>query len=65
MFIWGAVRFFLIDADDQEKRTQGKQFMLWGIIALAVMISIWGLVRIVGSTFGVDTTFLPEVKKQQ
>lgn|SRR3989344_950338 len=62
MFIWGAIKFLIIDAGEEKKREEGKQFMLWGIIALAVMISIWGLVSILGNTFGIDPTFLPKVK---
>jgi len=62
MFVWGAVKFFLINSDEEKKRQEGKQFMLWGIIALAVMISVWGLVAIVGDTFGVERSFIPEVK---
>jgi len=61
MFIWGAVKFFIIDADEEAKRDQGKQFMIWGIIALTVMLSVWGLVAILGDTFGVDTSVLPHV----
>jgi hypothetical protein len=62
MFIWGAIKFFIINADEESKREQGKQFMIWGIIAIAVMISIWGLVNILGATFGVDTGVLPTVR---
>jgi hypothetical protein len=65
MFIWGVVKYFIINADEEKKRAEGKQFMLWGIIALAVMISVWGLVNILGTTFGLgsDTLkFLPQVK---
>ena len=61
MFIWGSVSFFIINADEEAKRTQGKQFMIWGIIALAVMVSVWGLVNIIGGTFGIKTDFLPKV----
>ena len=61
-FIWGAVKFFIIDSDEEAKREQGKQFMLWGIIALAVMISVWGLVNVLGVTFNINTTYLPQVK---
>jgi len=60
-FFWGAVQFLIIGAGDEQKRTQGKQLMIWGIIALVVMVSVWGLVKIVGSTFGFDTTYLPQV----
>lgn len=61
-FVWGTVKFFIINVDDEKKRQEGKQFMLWGIIALAVMISVWGLVAILGGTFGIeDTSVLPQV----
>lgn len=62
MFIWGVVNFFIINADEEAKREQGRQFMIWGIIALAVMLSVWGLVGIVGSTFGIKGgNVLPQV----
>jgi hypothetical protein len=62
MFVWGVVKFFFIDADEEAKRAQGKQYMIWGIIALAVMLSIWGLVAILGATFGIQSTsVLPQV----
>ena len=61
-FVWGAVKFFIINADEEAKRAQGKQFMIWGVVALAVMVSIWGLVSILGNTFGIGTSVLPQVK---
>lgn len=61
MFIWGVVQFFIIGANEEAKREQGKQFIIWGVIALTVMISIWGLVEIVGGTFGFNTSILPKV----
>lgn len=61
MFIWGVVQFFILNADEEKKREQGKQFIIWGIVSLAVMLSIWGLVGILGSTFGVGTSVLPQV----
>ena len=61
-FIWGAVKFFILESDEAAKREQGKQYMLWGIVALAVMISVWGLVGILRSTFGVTNSVLPGVR---
>lgn len=60
-FVWGAIKFFILETEEEAKREQGKQFMLWGIIALAVMISVWSLVGIVGTTFGLKTDVLPKV----
>ncbi len=61
MFIWGVVQYFL-GSDEEGKRTKGKQFMIWGILALTVMLTVWGLVKIVGSTFGLKTSVLPQVR---
>jgi hypothetical protein len=50
-FLWG-VFTFIRNADDEGKRAEGRQFMLWGIIGLAVMMSVWGLVQILTNTIG-------------
>jgi len=60
LFVYGVVQYVLNDADGA-KREKGKQFMVWGIIALTVMISTWGLVRLLGSSFGLNTGFVPKV----
>src|ERR1035437_3173643 len=60
-FAWGVVKFFIIDANEEKKREEGKQFMIWGIIALTIMLSIWGLVAILGDTFNVGSKVLPQV----
>ncbi len=66
MFIWGSVNFFILNGDQEEKRAQGKQFMIWGIIALAVMLSVWGLVNLLGSTFTPNfKSVLPQVHPPQ
>lgn len=61
-FVWGAVKFFIIDAGEEAKRAQGRQFMIWGIITFAVMLSVWGLAGILTKTFGVESSTLPQVK---
>lgn len=66
LFIWGVVKFFFINVDEEPKREQGKQFMIWGIVALAVMLSMWGLVNVLRSTFGLGTgSILPQVTPPQ
>ncbi len=60
MFIWGVVQY-VMNGTDEEAKAKGRQFMLWGIIALTVMLGVWGLVGILGATFGVDTSVFPQV----
>jgi hypothetical protein len=62
MFIWGVVQY-VINSDEEAKKEKGKQFMIWGIIGLTVMFAVWGLVAIVGKTFNIDTTFIPQLKQ--
>ena len=50
VFGWGVAQFIL-NAQEEAKREKGKQFMIWGIVAITVMFSIWGLVKILGTTF--------------
>ncbi len=64
-FVWGVVQFFILNSDEEAKREQGKQFIIWGIVALAVMLSVWGLVKILGNTFGINTSVLPHTSTGQ
>jgi hypothetical protein len=47
----------------EEKRKAGKSFMIWGLIALFVMVSIWGLVGVLSNTFGINKTLLPQLSQ--
>lgn len=51
IFLAGVVKYIAYGGND-EKRAEGAKFMMYGIIGLAVMVSVWGLVRIVTGTFG-------------
>jgi len=55
VFLWGVVGY-ITSAGNEEKRTEARQHMIWGIIGLFVMVAVWGLVNILISTFGLDTT---------
>ena len=54
-FFWGLAGFIL-QADNEQKRYDGKQLMIWGIIGLFVIISIWGIVAVISNTFFNGTT---------
>ena len=43
---------FIMASEDQAKRNEKKQQIFWGIIGLFVITSIWGLVAVVGQSFG-------------
>jgi hypothetical protein len=45
-FFWGIAKFILA-AGDESKHEEGKRLMIWGIVALFVMASVWGIVNFV------------------
>ena len=51
-FIYGVFDFIRASASGEETGEK-KQFMIWGIVALAVMFSVWGLVSLLQNTFGI------------
>jgi hypothetical protein len=46
----GVFDTFILGANDEEKKGQGKNLMLWGLIGFFVMVSVWGLVNILTGT---------------
>ena len=54
-FVWGVFKF-VASGDDEEKRAAGRFMMINGVIAIFVMVSIWGLVAFLDSTFELEDT---------
>ena len=52
-FFWG-VGQFILNSGEQKARDEGKQKMLWGIIALFVIMSIYGILVFFGFAIGID-----------
>lgn len=43
VFFWGIVKF-INNAGDEKAVEEGKSIMLWGMVALFVMIALWGII---------------------
>lgn len=64
VFLWG-LALFILAAGDEKKIESGKNLMIYGIIGLFVMTSVWGLIRVVYSTFfGGGAALLPLFERQ-
>lgn len=50
-FLWNVLVF--MRADENAKKEEAKQRMGWGIIALFVMVSVWGIIKILSNTLGI------------
>lgn len=53
LFLWGVARYVASGADE-EKRTEARNLIVYGVIGLFSMVAIWGLVYLVGATIGVN-----------
>jgi hypothetical protein len=64
-FIWGL--FKLVRSGDGEGREEALGYVTWGVIALFVMVSVWGLVNILVRSFNLNnsTPPLPQVMDVQ
>lgn len=60
LFVWGLVQF-LWSLNQGGKDTDGKQHMLWGIVGMFIMVSVYGILSLVTNTFGIDIRNPPDV----
>lgn len=53
-FIWGVISYVI--GTDEETKKSAREKIIYGIIGLAVIIGMWGLVGILNRTFGITAT---------
>ena len=61
LFIWGLV-VFLWKLNEGGDNKQEKAHMLWGIVGMFIMVSVWGIINLLDNTFGLD---VPTPKSQK
>lgn len=52
IFVWGVIQYVI--ASDEEAKSAGRDRIIYGIIGLVVIVGLWGLVRLVTNTFGLN-----------
>lgn len=50
--IAGVIKY--VTASDSDKQAEGRTMIISGIVGLFVIVSIWGLVAVLNSTFGIN-----------
>jgi hypothetical protein len=54
-FLFGVFKYFFGSGKNaEENRREGGKFILWSIVAFAVMICVWGIVNLLVNTFHLD-----------
>jgi len=54
VFFWGLIKYLW--SMGTEDAHEGLKIMFWGVIAIFVMVSIWGIIRLLQSTLKVTST---------
>lgn len=65
MFVWGVFNYFIAGGASEEKRQEGQKFVLWSVIAFAVIFSVWGLVALLMNSFGFGGEYMPPLPRFQ
>lgn len=53
LFLWGLMRYIL-QTDSVEGKEAARNTMVWGIVAIFVMVSLWGFVNLLEVITGVN-----------
>jgi len=59
VFLWGLAMFIFKLGGDEKAMESGRTLMIWGIIALFVMVSVWGIIAFMQSELGLPATTSP------
>ena len=55
VFFWGLVKF-INHADDEKALEEGKQLMIWGMIAVFIMVALWGIIGWIQQNLGLNVS---------
>ena len=53
IFIWGVIQYVI--SGDEESKSKGRNMMIYGLIGILVIVTIWGLVSLLRNSFGIGT----------
>jgi hypothetical protein len=53
VFFWGLISYLFKQGED---KSEGLKIMFYGVITIFVMVSIWGIIRLLQNTFKVTST---------
>ena len=62
VFLWGVFQF-IRKAQSSTDREIGKQHMVWGLLGLLIMFSVYGVINLLIVTFGIDGPVINETQQ--
>lgn len=56
-FLWGVFNYIKGAASDSDRKT-GAQHILWGVVGMFIMVSVYGIIKVALNTFGLGSSGL-------
>lgn len=53
VFIWGLVQF-LWNPEDQSRRADGIRHLMFGVLGMFIMVSVYGIIALIVNTLGIN-----------
>lgn len=53
-FFWGLVKYLFGSKGGKDDVSAAKSLMIWGLVSLFVMVSVWGIVRLAQDALGIN-----------
>ncbi len=50
IFFWGLVRY-IYKSDDEGERARGRETILWSLVAIFILFSVWGILALLNIAF--------------
>src|SRR3989338_6626209 len=58
-FLYGVFEF-IVNQQNEEKKTSGKSHMLWGIVGITIMMGLWAILGVILNSFNLSGEIKPE-----
>lgn len=59
-FVYGVIRFLYVDSDDKgNSRAEARSAIMWGVIGMVIMFSVYGIIAFMLTAFGISASDLP------
>lgn len=58
VFLWGVIGY-ITAGGDEEKRRDSKSYIIWGLVGLFALVAVWGIVKVLVTTFGLGGVGTP------
>lgn len=61
VFVWGVFVYFIVGGGDEEKRAQGRSFVVYSILGYVLIIIFYGVVNMIADSIGLEGETLQNI----